>query len=379
MSGVLHTGCVQFPVGQRGCGLNFAVVAIQMSEGHTIAPGVQRRPAARASFYLPERQALRGMDPLSLDADTHWFVFGTGVYVWILQTFVRLRAAGAPVELVDTPPDSGLLVVHADHFQQAFARAVSPGKLTFVVARSDRDPQPLADFAIVQNAAAADRSQFFIPSWVQPGLIPRNRSRGSVVANVSYFGSIKELDPDLAGDGWVDALRDRGITWDPRTITFVGNDRLYETARWHDYSTTDVVVALRPATGSGRSKPAAKLQNAWAAGVPAVLSPEAAYREVRRSALDYLEARSSAEALAAIDRLQQNPGLYADMDQSGLERAREFHPERLVERWQQVLWDEIPTQARRPAHRLFVRARRWRAMIRRSTGAITRVGAACRA
>lgn len=318
------------------------------------------------AFYLPERQALRGMDPLSLDPDRDWEVFGTGVYVWILQTFLRLRAAGAAVELVDAPPESGLLVMHADDFDRALGQAASRSALTLVVARSDRAPQPLADFGIVQNAAAADRSHFFIPSWLQPGLIPRARSRATTLANVSYFGSIRELDPDLANDAWVEALRARNLKWDARTITFGGNDRLYERVSWNDYATTDLIVALRPGSAwNARSKPAAKLQNAWAAGVPAVLSPEAAYREVRRSSLDYIEVRSSTEALEAIDRLRQNPGLYADMVQNGLERAKEFQPERLVSRWRQVLWEEIPARASRPAHRLLLRARHWRAMARR--------------
>jgi hypothetical protein len=51
------------------------------------------------SFYLPDQQALNGLDPETLDCDRDWQVFGTGVYVWVLQTFVRLRSAGAPVRL----------------------------------------------------------------------------------------------------------------------------------------------------------------------------------------------------------------------------------------------------------------------------------------
>jgi len=317
-------------------------------------------------FYLPERQALGGRDPLTIDPDRDWPMFGTGVYVWILQTFLRLHVAGAPVRLVEKPPPAGLVVVHADQFRRLFSEATSPADLTIVVAQSDRRPEPLADFAVVQNAASVGHYHFFIPSWLQPGLVPRLPARGTRVEAIAYFGAIKELDPDLASPAWAELLRARGLNWDCRTIAFAGNDRLYSQLRWNDYANTDVVVALRaPASWDVRSKPAAKLQNAWAAGVPAILSPETPYRELRRSRFDFLEARNSAEVLAALDALRSNPGLYSDMVQNGLERARDFGADRLVARWIDVLWREIPKRADRRSHRLLARARRCRAFAHR--------------
>src|SRR5688572_27981496 len=87
------------------------------------------------SFYFPERQALAGVDPLTLDPDRDWSAFGTGVYVWVLQTFLRLWKAGAPVALVEAPPETGMVVLHADHLQRLLAEASSPGDLTIVVAQ----------------------------------------------------------------------------------------------------------------------------------------------------------------------------------------------------------------------------------------------------
>jgi hypothetical protein len=322
---------------------------------------------AVASFYLPERQALGGVDPLTLDPDRDWAIFGTGVYVWILQTFVRLHLAGAPVRLVETPPSEGLIVAHSDHFARVLSEAPSPVDLTIVITRSDRVPQPLADFTIVQNAASVvDRSHFFIASWPQPGLIPRARERGARVEEVAYVGALKELDPVLATERWAEDLRNRGLRWDLRTISFGGNDRNYPGLRWNDYSGTDIIVALRPPSSwNARSKPAAKLQNAWAAGVPAILSPEIPYRELRRSPLDYIEASCSADVLAAIDRLRTDSRLYSEMVQNGLERAREFGPDRLVARWRDVLWREIPERVEARAYRLLTRVRRYRALVRR--------------
>ena len=56
------------------------------------------------SFYLPGRRALRGLEVTEIDPDRDWELFGTGAYVWILQTFVRLRRAGANVQLEEAPP-----------------------------------------------------------------------------------------------------------------------------------------------------------------------------------------------------------------------------------------------------------------------------------
>jgi hypothetical protein len=329
----------------------------------------ERRGDPQVSFYLPDRQALAGIDPRSLDPERDWAVFGTGVYVWILQTFVQLHLAGAPVRLVERPPDSGLVVAHADHFDRLLADARSSDDLVIVVARSDRGPQPLADFSIVQNPANADDYQFFIPSWLQPGLMPRLSDRGSTIKTVAYFGSIKELDPELATPAWVETLRARGLSWENRTILFSGSDQLYQQHRWNDYATIDLVVALRPPEAwAARSKPAAKLQNAWAAGVPAILSPESQYRYLRRSSLDYIEARSAADVLAAVDRLRADPELYDDMVRNGLERGREFHADRIVRRWREVLWDEIPSRSGRLSHRVFGSSRRCRAFARRLQG-----------
>jgi len=57
---------------------------------------------------------------------------------------------------------------------------------------------------------------------------------------------------------------------------------------WPDFREADLILAVRP--GDRRratNKPASKLVNAWLAGVPALLGPEVAYRELRRSELEW--------------------------------------------------------------------------------------------
>jgi hypothetical protein len=326
------------------------------------------------SFYLPDRAALGSIDPLLLDPDRDWQVFGTGVYVWILQTFLRLRAEGAPVRLDDAPPASGVVVVHADYVERLLALASHPANLVVVSARADRGPQVLADIEIVQNASSEQEYQIFIPSWLQPGLIPRDRGRGTHIEQVAYTGARKQLHPDLARPEWAEILRARGLRWETRMISFAGNDQLYSDHRWNDYSTSDVVVALRPPhLWTARSKPAAKLQNAWAAGVPAVVSPEVPYEELRRSTLDYLEARSGADVIAAIERLRADPDLYAAMVENGLERARAFSHDALARRWVEALWTTVPARAGTAPQRMAARARRWRALARRARARLKRI------
>jgi hypothetical protein len=53
------------------------------------------------------------------------------------------------------------------------------------------------------------------------------------------------------------------------------------------------------------------------------------------------------------------------MVQNGLERAREFQKDRLIARWTEVLWRQIPARLSPYRHRLLARARGHRALVRR--------------
>jgi len=344
-----------------------AAVAGAVTKTRVLPAAPWTASAITVSFYLPDQQALEGREADTLDCDRDWHVFGTGVYVWVLQTFVRLRAAGAPVRLTRTAPLTGIVVTHSDYVERLLAEARSPADLTIVSARADRPPQTYADVEIVQNASSVGNFQIFVPSWTQPGLIPRHIGRGTRIENVAYVGARKQLHPEFADRDWRDALRRRGLSWSTRMVTFTGNDQCYAGHGWNDYATTDVVVALRPpALWTQTTKPGAKLTNAWAAGVPAILSPERPYRELRQSPLDYLEARNAIEALAAIDQLCGDPQLYTAMIENGIARAREFDAQRLTARWAEVLWRTVPARTGRPGCRLGARFRGYRALARRA-------------
>ena len=123
-------------------------------------------------------------------------------------------------------------------------------------------------------------------------------------------------------------------------------------AEWHDYRQVDAIVALRgqarPQQGkvdaayfSPERKPASKLTNAWLAGVPAILSPEVAFADLRRSELDYLEARSIPEMARALERLQQDTALRRAMIENGARRAADFTVARAVADWRSILEQDV--------------------------------------
>jgi hypothetical protein len=125
-----------------------------------------------------------------------------------------------------------------------------------------------------------------------------------------------------------------------------------EALDWPDFRTVDAVLAVRPAACPRRdSKPATKLCNAWLAGVPALLSPEVAYRELRRSPLDYLEVAGPEEAKGAVDRLLAEPGLYQRMVANGRERAAEVTGGAVLRAGSSCWWRCCPRACgrRRPA------------------------------
>jgi hypothetical protein len=323
------------------------------------------------SFYLPDREALGDVDAAALDPDRDADLIATGLYGWILQTFLRLRASGAPVRLDGDPPPSGTVVAHVEYVGRLLEEAPAPGRLFVVSPRMDRGPQLMADLEVVQNASSVGPYQVFIPFWLQPGLIGRDPSRGTRVDVVTFMGNRQSLHDELASPAWADSLSAIGLFWDIRIVTFVKNDQLQRGHRWHDFSAVDVVVALRPrAAWPAQGKPASKLINAWAAGVPAILGPETPYRELRRSPLDYIEVESTADILAALERLRSDPGLYAAMVANGLARAREFQHDRLIEQWTDLLWREVPARARTYRHRLFAKRRDLRAATRSVRGRI---------
>lgn len=315
------------------------------------------------TFFLagePDLERLAGIDP-----DRDWREFQRGERIWVLQAYLRLARAGWPVKLAGTPPRGGLVVFHAKHERALRAAGRTLGDAVLVGVRADNREPLAADFEIVQNGWFADgRRRFHLPHWPQPALRPRDPARGSRLERAAYKGFDANLHPDLRAPAWRDFLAARGIEWVVDSVEFAGAATDTLPLDWPDHRELDLIVAVRPPERTlWRSKPASKLVNAWLAEVPALLGPEVAYRELRRSPLDYLEAGTRAEAERAVERLLAEPGLHAAMVENGRARAAEHTAAAILPRWAELLFETIPARVERKRTRRLPlplrRAARW--------------------
>ena len=249
-----------------------------------------------------------------------------GPDVWIAQTYLALKRRGWNVVLTDEVAPGSLSLVHG----RTYLHERRPHDVFLVVAQGDLAPALLADHVIVQNPRQAGRRATFVPHWPQSGLVPRDPSRGSRIERVGYFGYPSGLDPSFRTSGFQCGLAELGL------------ELVLREEAWWDYSEIDVVLAVRrmhPRVLA--AKPASKLVNAWRGGCLALLGPEPAFSDLRRSELDYLEVGTPDEALAALRRLRDEPGLFRAMVENGSRRAAELTPERIAERWESVLSEVV--------------------------------------
>ncbi|MBD1879926.1 hypothetical protein [Coleofasciculus sp. FACHB-T130] len=276
-------------------------------------------------FYLPQSDWVEDM-PKS--ADTYWQGFGQGIYCWTLQTYLRLKADGFPCELIGTMPTEGIVLAHRRSFP--FALQPQP-KLLMVCFKADYERHPYAQLHVVQNPQEefTFKESSYIAHWSQPGLIPRDPSRGDRFENAAYFGITHNLADELKKPLWQEHLKALGLSW-----------HIVKPERWNDYSDVDVVVAVRSFDRQDYTwKPATKLINAWCAGVPAILGTDSAFRAERQSELDYLEVASLEDAIAALQRLRDDKQLRRAMMENGRVRAEKTQPARLVTQWSNFLTD----------------------------------------
>lgn len=267
------------------------------------------------------------------------FSYGPGC--WTLQTYLRLKASGFSCEFVRNMPEEGIVIAHRDCL---FDELQPQRDLLFICLQADREqPHPYAQLHVVQNPTHTSliRDSFFIPLWVQPGLIPRDATRGDRFETVAFFGAEENIAPELKTPDWQEQVAALGLSWQIRSRD-----------RWHDYSDVDAVIAVRNFEESAFTiKPATKLYNAWHAGVPAILGRESAFRAESRSQLDYLEVTSQEDVLKALQWLRDDQALRQAMVANGQQRAADTHPDRLVEVWCYFL-----TQVAVPAYDRWCRA-----------------------
>lgn len=297
---------------------------------------------------------------------------------WIAQSFLRLRphlesrgwrASAGPGFIPGT-----ISVAHRDDLNR-FAGAAHRSYL--VAVRADRAPVAACDVAIAQNALRLGRRERFIPLWPQPGLVPRDRARGSRVERIAYQGRTGTSPRWFASDAFRRQLSRRNVGFEARE------------SGWGEYRDVDVALAIRDELpGILATKPATKIYNGWLSRVPVLAAPEPAYREVRRAPLDFIEVRGAWDVLEAIDLLRANPALYHAMVANGVARGAEYSIEAIRSRWLELMDEEVVPGFLRAQHRLGAR-RYWfaGAMLRqkcasrvhRARLALEAIAARCRA
>jgi hypothetical protein len=323
-----------------------------------LGPDVDGQPYYPINFYFPSFDFISSV-PKNPEEYWDWIdgaikkypvsmpngqqIYWAGPYNWTIQSYLYLSAIGYPCTLTASFPDQGIILAHSD-----LMPLVKPTEKQFIVEiKPDRNLVCIyANFVIVQNKhdpIGMGIKRFIIRSnfvhyWSQPGLIPRVRERGDRFENVFYMGNpeqsinVAELKQAISSVG----------------LRFIAAPR----HRWHDYSDADVIVAVRPKKSPPNSedtlgmysqyrKPATKLYNAWLAGVPAILSPDIAYEDLRQTELDYLTAESVSEVVGALGRLRSNPTLRNLMVHNGTFRGRAFKQNKISEQWVRMLTTEI--------------------------------------
>lgn len=299
------------------------------------------------TFFYPYPDELERCHTWSLSDPEPWSVEGQERRrAWILQTYLHMEARGYEVDIAAELPNAGIVVlIPEEESLHALNQQYGNGhrSLTFVTVRADvteyRSSWGAAE--IVQNGRFADgRHSFFIPHWPQPGIIPRDTARGTTIKHITFKGGFGSLDKRFRSEAWHAFLDKRGMTFEIASKHTQG-----AVPRWHDYAQADLMLAVRPLHGDGGQrceKPASKLINAWHAGVPAIVGPEYAFQELRKDPLDYIEVHTLADAMEAVDALRTDPDRYQDMIAHGKHRAEAFTPERITERWAEVLFTHAP-------------------------------------
>ena len=278
------------------------------------------------SFYLPKKEWLLDKQR-NAKIDPKDFFLSTPRN-WILQTYLALKNCGFSVRLVSELPNEGIIVFFSGNISLNYR----PSKRQFLIAVSaDANAHTYAQMRVVQNRTTTHHLEdsYFIKHWPQPGLRCRDQKRDDMFENVAFFGDVANLDKFFLSREWYHGIKKLNLAWLVR-------DQLSEDLA--NFSNIDAIVAVRSFMRSGFiRKPASKLYNAWIAGVPAILGNEFAYREEKRSSLDYIEVKKPQEVLEALQTLKSNVRLRLVMAMNGVERAQEISEKTLVTEWWEVI------------------------------------------
>jgi hypothetical protein len=255
----------------------------------------------------------------------------TNESIWIVSTYLRLKARKLSVKIVDHLVPDAINICAAE----SLIRTTASHRAFIVAVQADRGNLGWGDYTLVQSPVHARRSgTCLIDCWPQPGLLARDPARGVEIRRMAYLGFLDNLAPAFRSEPFRRELTALGVEWVVRE----------KAADWHDYSDLDLCLAVRGTSDVWiRTKPATKLFHSWITGCPALLGPEPAYQYWGERGRDYLEVNNPTEAIEAVRMLQGNGTLYRSIQERGRAKAAD-HDEGAVERhWIGVIsgpiWD----------------------------------------
>jgi hypothetical protein len=264
--------------------------------------------SSRFVFLLPNATNREITSFLEADISKNWQLFNSGRNAWVLQTFYYLRPLLPNVFLSNRMMPDAINLVHG-----AESRCMTWAPDTFVInLRADYPPNKRANAEIVQNAFQSGPRKWYVTHWPQPGLIPRDVSRGLKIETIGYFGR---------GTNHYSRWLRRASGWD--RVKDVINDVaqilglklvVKSESQWNDYSDVDVAIGIR-SFGSGKysTKPPTKLINAAYAGVIFFGGADSAFGHVGQPDINYVRIVSKSELkskLATILNTEYNEVLF---------------------------------------------------------------------
>lgn len=287
-------------------------------------------------FYCPDAAQYQSSD---IDA----IALAPGKILWSILSarYINLYSKQVRASVSEKVPESGIIIFHSAYRQQlkAALKSFNNKTLVCIIADSNLDSS-YADYKIFQNPSQLQKSNdYYLPHWPQPNIIKRDSQRGSRIENIEFKGAKQNLDSRFFSEDFVQQLNINSM-WLKLSTANGGGVKNLDNRIWRDFSHCDIQLAVRPMRSQGwNNKPASKLINGWIAEVPSLLGAESAFKYYKKSDLDYIEVSSPKEALQAINKLQKNPNLYADMIANGLQRAKEFQESYIANQWQKTLLD----------------------------------------
>ena len=249
----------------------------------------------------------------------------TNESIWIVSTYLRLKAHGLNVRIVDR------LVPDAINICTAEGLIYTPDshRAFIVPVQADRGTLGWGDYTLVQSPVHAARVRTcLIDCWPQPGLLPRDPARGDGIRRMGYLGYSENLAPSFRGELFRTRLTSLGVEWIIRT----------RPAEWHNYSDLDLCLAVRGTSNVWiQTKPATKLFHAWITGCPALLGREPAYRYWGKPGRDYFEVDNPMEALETVRMLLSDPALYRNARERGRVTAPAHDEGAVLQQWIRVI------------------------------------------